>query len=83
MNRYKRAFLIGAAESAARTAGNFFHDLPTFSEKSIKLCYCYHLAANGQIEEARAYLSNETPYTRELFESVLNEAEKACSTIEF
>ena len=82
MNRYMRAYFIGAAETAARTAGNLFHDSPTFAEMSIKLAYCYLLAANGQIEEARKYLLNEPTDTKEAFEAVLEHAERVCSSIE-
>ena len=82
MNEYKRAYFIGAAETAARTAGNLFHDSPAFAEMSIKLCYCYHLAANGQIEEARLYLLNEPADTKATFEAVLEHAERVCRTFE-
>ena len=83
MNRYMKAYFIGAAETAARTAGNLFHGSPTRAEMSIKLCYCYHLAANGQIEEARAYLLNEPDNTKAVFESVFEQAERVCSVINF
>ena len=83
MNRYKRAYFIGAAETAARTAGNLFHESPTLAEMSIKLSYCYLLAANGQIEEARTYLFKEPLDTKAAFESVLEQAERVCSAIEF
>lgn len=82
MNRYKRAYFIGAAETAARTAGNLFHTLPTFAEKSIKLSYCYLLAANGQIKEAREYLLNEEPDTKAAFESILEQVEEAAKAFE-
>lgn len=83
MNRYKRAYFIGAAETATRTAGILFHDVPTFAEMSIKLSYCYLLAANGRIEEARAYLLKESAETKEIFESILEQAERVCSTFEY
>ena len=83
MNRCMRAYFIGAAETAARTAGNIFHNAPTVAEMSIKLCYCYHLAAYGHIKEARAYLLNESDATKAAFESVLEQAERVCSAIDF
>ena len=83
MNEYKIAYFIGAAETATRTAENLFHDAPTFAEMSIKLSYCYLLAANGRIEEARAYLLKESTETKEIFESILEQAERLCSTFDF
>ena len=83
MNEYKRAYFIGAAETAARTAGNLFHDSPSFAEMSIKLSYCYLLVANGRIEEARLYLSDEPVETKEIFESILDHAERVCIAFEF
>ena len=82
MNEYKRAYFIGAAETAAHTAGRLFHDSPIFAEMSIKLSYCYLLAANGRIEEARAYLLNEPTDTKEAFEAVLEHAEQVCRAFE-
>lgn len=82
MNEYKRAYFIGAAETAAHSAGRLFHSLPEFAEMSIKLSYCYLLAANGQIEEARQYLLNEPLDTNATFEAVLEHAERVCSNIE-
>lgn len=82
MNEYKIAYFIGAAETAAYTAGRLFHSLPEFAEMSIKLAYCYLLAANGQIEVARKQLLNEPLDTKELFESVLEHAEQVCRTFE-
>lgn len=76
MNEYKRAYFIGAAETASRIAGDLFYTFPTRSEKSIKLAYCYLLAANGQIKEAREYLLNESPDTKAAFESILEQAEQ-------
>ena len=80
MNEYKRAYFIGAAETAAHSAGRLFHSLPEFAEMSIKLSYCYLLAANGQIEEARKYLLNEPLDTNATFEGVLEHAERVCRT---
>ena len=82
MNEYKRAYFIGAAETASRTAGNLFHNSPVLAKMSIKLAYCYLLAANGQIEVARKQLLNEPLDTKELFESVLEHAEQVCRTFE-
>ena len=82
MNEYKRAYFIGAAETAARSAGRLFHSLPEFAEMSIKLCYCYLLAANGQIEEARKYLLNEPLDTNAAFEAVIDHAERVCRAFE-
>ena len=82
MNAYKTAYFIGAAESAANTAINLFYTSPSFAEMSIKLSYCYLLAANGQIEEARKYLLNEPLDTNATFEAVLEHAERVCSNIE-
>lgn len=83
MNEYKRAYFIGAAETAAHTAGRLFHSLPEFAEMSIKLSYCYLLAANGKIEEARKYLLNEPLDTIAAFEAVLEHAERVCIAFEF
>lgn len=82
MNEYKRAYFIGAAETATRTAGKLFHSLPEFAEMSIKLSYCYLLAANGQIKEARKFLLNEPLETNATFEVVLEHAEQVCRTFE-
>lgn len=82
MDEYKRAYFIGAAETAAHTAGRLFHSLPEFAEMSIKLSYCYLLAANGQIEEARKYLLNEPLDTNATFEAVLEHAECVCRSFE-
>lgn len=82
MNEYKRAYFIGAAETAARSAGRLFHILPVFAEMSIKLSYCYLLAANGRTEEARIYLSDELAETKEIFEMILEHAERVCGNIE-
>lgn len=83
MNEYKRAYFIGAAETATCTAGRLFRSLPEFAEMSIKLSYCYLLAANGKIEEARAYLLNEPATTKAIFEGVLEDAEQVCKPFEF
>lgn len=83
MNEYKRAYFIGAAETATRTSGTLFHVSSAIAEMSIKLAYCYLLAANGKIEEARAYLLNEPAMTKTIFDGVLEYAEQLCSTIEF
>lgn len=82
MNEYKRAYFIGAAETAARTAGKLFHDSPILAEMSIKLSYCYILAANGKIEEARAYLLNEHFYAKNIFEGVLEHAERVVKSFD-
>lgn len=76
MNGYAREYLIGRAEAAAQTAGEMFSTLPTFAESSIKLSYCYLLAANGKIEEAMAYLKNQTPDLMVVFTSALQNAEE-------
>lgn len=83
MNEYKSAYFIGAAETATRTAGKLFHDSPSLAKMSIKLSYCYLLAANGRIEEARTYLLKEPAETKEIFESILEHAERVCSTFEY
>lgn len=82
MNAYKTAYFIGAAESAANTAINLFYTSPSFAEMAIKLSYCYLSASHGQIDEARAYLLNETFGTKEVFESVLEHAEQVCRAFE-
>ena len=83
MNEYKRAYFIGAAETATCTAGRLFHSSPSLAKMSIKLAYCYLLAANGQIEVARAHLLNEPLETKEVFEAVFECAEQVCSTFEY
>lgn len=83
MNEYKRAYFIGAAETAAHSAGRLFRSLPEFAEMSIKLSYCYLLVANGQVDKARAYLLNEPTDTKATFEAVLEDAEQFCSTFEY